>query len=55
MAPYIWGHKGTTHLIDVSKTAQGLERSARFVEQVASGRKTILWVGHKTSLPFRCS
>ena len=49
MAPYIWGHKGTTHLIDVSKTAQGLERSARFVEQVASEGKTILWVGTKKS------
>lgn len=49
MSPFIWGHKGTTHLIDVSKTAHQLERAAHFVEKMASEGKTILWVGTKKS------
>lgn len=49
MKPYIWGHKNKTHLIDVSKTAFLLEKSARFLEDVASKGQTILWVGTKRS------
>lgn len=47
MAPYIWGSKNNIHLIDVSKTAHQLEKSAKFLEDMAREGKTILWVGTK--------
>lgn len=47
MAPYIWGFRSNIHLIDVSKTAQQLNRAANFLQSVAANGKTILWVGTK--------
>lgn len=47
MEPYIWGHKNNVHLIDVSKTAFQLEKAAKFLENVASEGKTVLWIGTK--------
>ena len=47
MAPYIWGFKNKVHLIDISKTARQLERSAKFLESVAAENKTVLWIGTK--------
>jgi len=47
MDRYIWGHKNNVHLIDVSKTAQELERAAKFLETAAAQGKTILFVGTK--------
>lgn len=47
MAPYIWGSKNKTHLISLEKTAYQLEKSARFLKDVAADGKTILWVGTK--------
>ena len=47
MAPYIWGFKNNTHLIDVSKTATHLEKAALFLQSVAAENKQILWVGTK--------
>ena len=47
MAPYIWGFKNGIHLIDVSKTAQQLEKAAKFLEGMAGQGKTILFVGTK--------
>jgi small subunit ribosomal protein S2 len=47
MSPYIWGVKNNIHLIDVSKTAHQLEKSARFLQEVAAEGKQILWVGTK--------
>lgn len=47
MDPYIWGSKNNIHLIDVSKTAHQLEKSAKFLENIAREGKTILWVGTK--------
>ena len=47
MSPYIWGVKSNIHLIDVSKTAHQLEKSARFLQKVAGEGKQILWVGTK--------
>lgn len=47
MAPYIWGVRSGTHLINVAKTAQCLEEAAKFLEDMASQGKTILWVGTK--------
>ncbi len=49
MKPYIWGSKNSVHLIDVSKTAIQMEKSAKFLEKIASEGKTILWVGTKKS------
>lgn len=49
MEPYIWGVKNKVHLIDVSKTAHQLERSAQFLKGVAASGKQILWVGTKKS------
>lgn len=47
MRAYIWGHKNKVHLIDVSKTAHQLEKSAKFLEKVVSEGREILWVGTK--------
>lgn len=47
MRPYIWGSKNDVHLIDISKTAQQLERAAQFLESVAATGKPVLWVGTK--------
>lgn len=49
MAPYIWGHRNGVHLIDVSKIAYSLEKSAKFLEEVAARGESILWVGTKKS------
>ncbi|HBS48095.1 TPA: 30S ribosomal protein S2 [Candidatus Dependentiae bacterium] len=47
MAPFIWGAKNKIHLIDISKTAILLQRSADFLKQVTSEGKLVLWVGTK--------
>lgn len=47
MAPYIWGQKNNIHLIDISKTAHQLEKSAKFLESVAAKGRSILMVGTK--------
>lgn len=47
MAPYIWGHKNGIHLIDVSRSAQAIEKAAQFLESIAAEGKSILWVGTK--------
>lgn len=47
MEPYIWGHRGGVHLIDISKTAHALQKTAAFLEAVAARGETVLWVGTK--------
>ncbi len=47
MKPYIWGEKNGIHLIDVSKTAQRIEKASQFLEEVAARGEPILWVGTK--------
>jgi len=47
MAPYIWGNKNNIHLIDVSKTAYQMEKAAKFLEEIASDGKSVLWIGTK--------
>jgi small subunit ribosomal protein S2 len=47
MKPYIWGHRNGIHLIDISKTAQALEKACKFLKEIASENKQILWVGTK--------
>lgn len=49
MKPFIWGHRGGIHLIDISKTAQAMQTTASFLESVAAKGETILWVGTKKS------
>lgn len=47
MSPFIWGQRGGIHLIDVSKTALQLEKSAQFLKSLAAEGKTIMWIGTK--------
>lgn len=47
MEQYIWGQKNQIHLIDVSKTANQLEKASKFLRSVAEEGRTILWVGTK--------
>lgn len=49
MAPYIWGVKNKVHLIDVSKTANQIEKAAKFLETVSGEGKQVLLVGTKKS------
>ena len=49
MKPFIWGHRGGIHLIDISKTAHALEKTAAFLESIAAKGESILWVGTKKS------
>jgi small subunit ribosomal protein S2 len=47
MAPYIWGVKNNIHLIDISKTANQLDKASRFLDEVSKEGKQILWIGTK--------
>lgn len=47
MAPYIWGYKNNVHLIDISKTAQQLEKAANFLKDLVGQGQEVLWVGTK--------
>ncbi|HSW75757.1 MAG TPA: 30S ribosomal protein S2 [Candidatus Saccharimonadales bacterium] len=47
MKPYIWGHRGGVHLIDISKTAYALQKTGSFLESVVARGETVLWVGTK--------
>ncbi|MBP9765004.1 30S ribosomal protein S2 [Candidatus Babeliales bacterium] len=47
MEPYIWGHRGGIHLIDISKTAKALQKASTFLEAVVARGETVLWVGTK--------
>lgn len=49
MAPYIWGSRGKTHLINVAITAYKAEKAAQFIENLAADGQIILWVGTKKS------
>ena len=49
MKPFIWGHRGGIHLIDISKTAHALEKTAAFLESIVAKGETVLWVGTKKS------
>ena len=47
MRPFIWGSKNKIHLIDISKTAFLLERAGKFLKNITSNGKSILWIGTK--------
>jgi small subunit ribosomal protein S2 len=47
MRPYIYGRKSLIHIIDVRETIRGLLRAKKYLQQVAAGGGTILFVGTK--------
>lgn len=47
MEPFIWGRRNDIYLIDVSKTANQLEKAAEFLKNTAAAGKSILLVGTK--------
>lgn len=47
VSKFIFGEKGGTELFDLEKTADSLEKALAFVKTLATGRKTILFVGGK--------
>jgi small subunit ribosomal protein S2 len=47
MAPYIHSKRGGTHIIDLTKTVDGLETALSFLTKTASEGKQILLVGTK--------
>jgi small subunit ribosomal protein S2 len=47
MAPYIHSKRGDSHIIDLTKTVEELDRALGFLSQVASEGKQVLLVGTK--------
>ena len=47
MAPYIFGHRNKIHIINLEKSLPLLQEAAKFVQQLAANRGTILIVGTK--------
>ncbi len=47
MAPYIYGHRNTIHIINLEKTQPLFDDAMKFVRQLASRRGTILMIGTK--------
>lgn len=47
MAPYIHSKRDGSHIIDLTKTVEGLEKALGFLEETAGGGKQILLVGTK--------
>lgn len=47
MRPYIYGKRNLIHIIDLRETLRGLLRASKYLNQIASQGKTILFVGTK--------
>ena len=47
MAPYIHSKRQDSHIIDLTKTVEGLERALDEIEKVAASGKRVLFVGTK--------
>ena len=47
MRPYIYGKRNLIHIIDLRETVRGLLRGCKFLSQVASQGKLVLFVGTK--------
>lgn len=47
MAPYIHSKRQETHIIDLVKTAEGLEKALPFLTKTVAGGKKVLFVGTK--------
>jgi len=50
MMPFIFGLRGNTEIIDVSKTAEAIDAAAAFLSIAAESGKTIMFVGTRPSL-----
>jgi small subunit ribosomal protein S2 len=49
MKLYIWGIRNNTHLIDIAKTASQIELATKFLSDITSQGKQILFIGTKRS------
>ncbi len=47
MSPYIFGKRSTIHIIDIRETVKGLLRAKKFIAQVVTQGKDVLFVGTK--------
>ncbi len=47
MAPYVYGKRGGTHIIDLTKTVSALEEALDFLAKTAAAGKQVLLVGTK--------
>src|SRR5438067_1064119 len=47
MAPYLHSKRGGTHIIDLTKTVDGLETALNFLSDTAASGKQVLLVGTK--------
>ncbi|MCK4354851.1 30S ribosomal protein S2 [Candidatus Parcubacteria bacterium] len=47
MKPYLAGVKNTTHIIDLEKTSEGLEKALEYIQKIISEHKILLFVGTK--------
>ena len=47
MAPYIHSKRQDSHIIDLTKTVEGLDNALPFITKVVSGGKSVLFVGTK--------
>ena len=47
MAPYIHSKRQDSHIIDLTKTVEGLDKSLAFISQTVAGGKQVLLVGTK--------
>lgn len=47
MAPYIHSKRQDSHIIDLTKTVEGLEKALPFLSEVVAGGKQVLFVGTK--------
>ncbi len=47
MAPYIHSKRQDSHIIDLTKTVEGLDKALPFLTQVVAGGKQVLFVGTK--------
>ncbi|MBR2587099.1 30S ribosomal protein S2 [Candidatus Saccharibacteria bacterium] len=50
MAPYIHSKRGESHIINLDKTVEGLEKALAFAEDLVKNGKKILFVGTKKQL-----
>ncbi len=47
MAPYIHSKRAGTHIIDLTKTVEGLDKALAFIEKTTADGKQVLFVGTK--------
>jgi len=50
MKPYLSGTKNTTHLIDMEKSLEEFNKTLKFIKEIISEGKTLLFVGTKIQI-----